>query len=64
VLIAWIEEPPEARIGEHRLGHDRAADEVRHHEPHDGHEGQERVAQDVPAHHVPFLQALERAVRT
>ena len=56
--MAVISKPPEPRIGEHRLGHHRTADEIRHHQADDRDERQESIAQDMAADDVPFAQAL------
>ena len=58
------QQPPETGISKHRLGHDSAADEIRHHETDDRHERQQSIAQNVPTDDIPFRRPLERAVRT
>ena len=51
-------QPAEAGVGEHRLGDDRAAQEVTQLEAERGHDGDRAVAEGVPEDHRPLADAL------
>src|SRR5438270_8700932 len=52
------EEVPHSVERENRLGDDRSAEQRAELERRDGHDGNERISDDVPEDHQPFLQSI------